>query len=54
MDFINWLEENIAFEQTMLQHIKEQFGVFNKAYKTKLDQLNELIITKNNHLKLNK
>lgn len=50
MNFINWLNMNIEFEQTMLHHIKEQFGTFNKAYKTKLDQTNELIKTKNNHL----
>jgi len=54
MEFINWLEKNIEFEQTMLQHIKEQFGAFNKAYKRKHNQINELIKTKNNHLKLNK
>lgn len=54
MEFINWLDMNIEFEQTILQRIKEQFGAFNIAYKTKLNQINELIKTKNKYLILNK
>jgi len=50
MNFINWLTMNIEFEQILLSRIKEKYGAFNKAYKTKLDQINELIKAKNKHL----
>jgi len=54
MDFINWLLMNIEFEQILLQRIKDKLGSFHKDYKTKLDQINELILTKNKHLILQK
>ena len=50
MDFLNWLNMNIAFEQILLQRIKEKLGAFHQSYKTKLAQINELILTKNKHI----
>ena len=50
MEFINWLEMNIEFEQILLQHIKVKVGAFHQSYKTKLAQINELILTKNKYL----
>ena len=50
MDFLNWLNMNIAFEQILLQRIKEKLGAFHQSYKTKLAQINELILTKNKYL----
>ena len=52
MDFINWLLINIEFEQILLQRIKNKLGIFHKDYKTKLDQINVLICTKNKHITL--
>jgi len=54
MDFINWLDMNIAFEQKLLQRIKEKVGAFHQTYKTKRNQINELIQIKNKHLIQNK
>ena len=54
MDFINWLDMNIAFEQILLLRIKEKAGAFHQSYKTKRNQINELIHTKNKHLIQNK
>lgn len=50
MDFLNWLDMNIAFEQVLLQRIKVKVGAFHQSYKNKLAQINELIHTKNKHL----
>jgi len=52
MDFIKWLDMNIEFEQKLLLRIKDQYGAFDKAYKTKLGQINELINTKNKQIVL--
>jgi len=54
MDFINWLDMNIAFEQKLLQRIKKKVGAFHQTYKTKRNQINELIQIKNKHLIQNK
>lgn len=42
MEFQNWLEMNIEFEETLLERIKKQFGAFHKNTKTKLEQINYL------------
>ena len=54
MNFINWLDMNIEFEQRLGHRIKQKVGAFHQTYKTKRNQINELIQTKNKYLIQNK
>ncbi len=50
MDFINWLDTNIEFEEILLDRIKNKSGALHKNYKTKLQQIHDLKATKNKQL----
>ena len=50
MDFINWLEMNIEFEETLLDRIKNKSGALHHNYKTKLQQIHDLKAAKNKQL----
>ena len=50
MDFIKWLEMNIAFEETLLDRIKNKSGALHQNYKTKLQQIHDLKAAKNKQL----
>ncbi len=52
MNFINWLEINIEYENKLLDRIQKEFGSFHHNYKTKLQQINDLKLAKNKHLKI--
>lgn len=52
MNFINWLETNIEYEKKLLNRIKKEFGSFHEKYKTKLQQIHDLKLAKNKHLKI--
>ena len=49
MDFNHWLDTNIAFEETLLERIKNKSGALHRHYKTKLKQVNDLKSAKTNH-----
>jgi len=50
MDFINWLDTNIEFEETLLERIKNKSGALHQNYKTKLQQIHDLKAAKNKQL----
>jgi len=50
MDFINWLDTNIEFEEILLDRIKNKSGALHQNYKTKLQQIHDLKAAKNKQL----
>ena len=52
MNFNQWLDTNIAYEETLLERIKNKSGALHQKYQTKLQQITDLKQQKNKQLNI--